>query len=167
MRANPGRALLSASLAFAGAAVLGSAVASRDQLPGQPSACRLTCLLAESFAGCGFLLVLAHVMVRGGAAVPGSGWPSGAGFAGFRRTGRAGQVRADVPESSADPGGGEPAGRGGPFPGQAQVGGQRPGEAELGVAGDNQPGPPVSGAGVADSGGGPAEDLLEQPEGVF
>ena len=36
MRANPDRALLSASLAFAGAAVLGSAVAIRDQLPGQP-----------------------------------------------------------------------------------------------------------------------------------
>jgi hypothetical protein len=34
--ANPDRALLSASLAFAGAAVLGSAVAIRDELPGQP-----------------------------------------------------------------------------------------------------------------------------------
>jgi hypothetical protein len=36
MRANPDRALLGASLAFAGAAVLGSVVAIRDQLPGQP-----------------------------------------------------------------------------------------------------------------------------------
>ena len=36
MRAIPDRALLGASLAFAGAAVLGSAVALRDQLPGQP-----------------------------------------------------------------------------------------------------------------------------------
>src|SRR5436305_13114936 len=36
MRANPDRALLGASLAFAGAAGLGSAVAVRDQLPGQP-----------------------------------------------------------------------------------------------------------------------------------
>ena len=36
MTVNPDRALLSASLAFAGAAVLGSAVAIRDQLPGQP-----------------------------------------------------------------------------------------------------------------------------------
>jgi hypothetical protein len=35
VRANPDRALLSASLAFAGAAVLGSAVAIREQLPGQ------------------------------------------------------------------------------------------------------------------------------------
>jgi hypothetical protein len=36
MRANPDRALLGTSLAFAGAAVLGSVVAIRDQLPGQP-----------------------------------------------------------------------------------------------------------------------------------
>jgi hypothetical protein len=36
MRANPDQALLGASLAFAGAAVLGSVVAIRDQLPGEP-----------------------------------------------------------------------------------------------------------------------------------
>jgi len=36
MRVNPDRALLGASLGFAGAAVLGSVVAIRDQLPGQP-----------------------------------------------------------------------------------------------------------------------------------
>jgi hypothetical protein len=36
MRANPECALLGASLAFAGAAVLGSVVAVRDQLPGEP-----------------------------------------------------------------------------------------------------------------------------------
>ena len=36
MRADPDRALLGASLAFAGAAVLGSVVAIRDQLPGEP-----------------------------------------------------------------------------------------------------------------------------------
>jgi hypothetical protein len=36
VRANPDRALLGASLAFAGAAGLGSVVAIRDQLPGQP-----------------------------------------------------------------------------------------------------------------------------------
>src|SRR4249920_4193322 len=92
---------------------------------------------------------------------------AGTGLSGFWRTGRAGQGRADVPESPADPGWGQPARRGGPFPGQAQVIGQWPGEAELGVAGDDEPGPPVGGGGVADLGGGPAEDLLEQPEGVF
>ena len=57
----------------------------------------------------------------------------------------AGQGRADVPKPAADPGRGEPPGRGGPFPGQAQVSGQRAGEAELGVGGDDQPGPPVRG----------------------
>lgn len=36
MRSGPDGALLAASLAFAGAAGLGSAVAVRDQLPGQP-----------------------------------------------------------------------------------------------------------------------------------
>jgi hypothetical protein len=36
MWADPDRALLGASLAFAGAAVLGSVVAIRDQLPGEP-----------------------------------------------------------------------------------------------------------------------------------
>ncbi len=36
MRPNPDRTLFGASLAFAGAAVLGSVVAIRDQLPGQP-----------------------------------------------------------------------------------------------------------------------------------
>ena len=36
MTADPDRALLGASLAFAGAAVLGSVVAIHDQLPGQP-----------------------------------------------------------------------------------------------------------------------------------
>ncbi len=73
----------------------------------------------------------------------------------------------DVPESPPYPGGGEPARRGGLFPGAAQVGCQVAGEAELGVAGDDQPGPPVGGVRVADLGCGPAEDLLEQAEGVF
>ena len=73
----------------------------------------------------------------------------------------------DVPESAADPGGGEPPRGGRAFPGQAKVICERPGEAELGVAGDDQPGPPVSSLRVADFRGGPAEDLLEQPEGVL
>lgn len=44
-------------------------------------------------------------------------------------------VRAEVPEPPADPGGGEPTGLAGPFPGVAQVLGEGPGEAELGVGG--------------------------------
>ena len=35
------------------------------------------------------------------------------------------------------------------------------------MGGDDQPGPPVGGLRAADLGGGPAQDLLEQPEGVF
>ena len=75
--------------------------------------------------------------------------------------------RVDVPEPAADPGGGQAAGRGGPFPGQAQVRCQRPGEPQLGVAGDDDPGPPVRCLGVSEFRGGPPEDLLEQPERVL
>jgi hypothetical protein len=41
MSADPDRALLATSLAFAGAAVLGSAVAIRENLPGQPCGIRI------------------------------------------------------------------------------------------------------------------------------
>jgi hypothetical protein len=61
----------------------------------------------------------------------------------------------------------EPARRGGSFPGAAQVSGERPGEAELGVAGDDQPGPPVRGLRVTEPRGGPSQNLLEQAESVF
>ena len=93
------------------------------------------------------------------------GRPSGAGLAGFRRTGQAGQGPVDVPEPAADPGRGQPPGRA--CPRQAQVRRQRAGEPELGMAGDDDPGPPVSGGRVTESRGGPAKDLLEQPEGVL
>ncbi len=52
----------------------------------------------------------------------------GPGFAGFRRAGQIRECLADVPEPAADPGGGQPAGRAGPLPGQPQVGGQVAGE---------------------------------------
>jgi hypothetical protein len=42
MRVDPDRALLAASLALAGAAVLGSVVAVRDQLPGEPPGVSIT-----------------------------------------------------------------------------------------------------------------------------
>jgi hypothetical protein len=95
------------------------------------------------------------------------GRPSGAGLAGFRCTGQAGQGRVDVPEPAADPGRGQPPGQGGPFPGQAQIRRQRPGEPELGMGGDDDPGPSVSGGRATEFRGGPAKDLLEQAEGVF
>jgi hypothetical protein len=46
----------------------------------------------------------------------------------------AGQGRAEVPKSSPEAGGSQPPRRGGPFPGQAQIGGQGAGEPELGMA---------------------------------
>ena len=61
------------------------------------------------------------------------------------------------PETPGGPAPGQPSRRG-PFPGQAQVCHEWPGEAELGMAGDDQPGPPVGGGRVAEIGGGPAED---------
>src|SRR6266508_5121867 len=102
-----------------------------------------------------------------GTAVGRTGWPSRAGLAGFWCTGWAGGLRADVPEPSPDPGRGEPTGRSGSLPWSAQIAGERPGEAELGVAGDDQPGPPVGGLSIADLGCGPAQGLLEQAEGVL
>lgn len=55
----------------------------------------------------------------------------------------------------------------GPFPGAAEVAGQRVGEAELGVDGYDEGGPAVGGEGVAQGGSGPAEVLFPVPEGVF
>src|SRR5438552_14997702 len=73
-------------------------------------ACRLTCAFAlcleREFPLGGF----AHVVAGRWAAVLRSWRAAGAGLAGFRRTGRAGQGRADVPEPAADPGRGEPPG---------------------------------------------------------
>jgi hypothetical protein len=83
------------------------------------------------------------------------------------RTNRMGGPRVDVPESAADPSGGEAARGGGALPGAAEVVGQRPGETQLGVAGDDQPGPAVGGLGGAELRAGPAEGLLKQPEGVL
>src|SRR6476646_10137901 len=130
-------------------------------------ACDLTSLLSvrlkSEFSPSGFL----HVVAGCGAAVLRSWGAAGAGFAGFWCTGQAGQGRVDVPEIPADPGGGEPASGGGAFPGLAQILGQRPGQPELGMRGDDQPGPAVRclrGAGLR---AGPAQDLLEQPERVL
>jgi transposase len=130
-------------------------------------ACCLTCAFAPGFEAAFASGGFPHVVAGCGAAVLRPGRAAGAGLARFRCTGGAADGRADVPKSPPDAGWGEPSRRGGAFPGQAQVGCERPGEAELGVAGDDQPGPPVRGSRGADSGGGPAQDLLEQPEGVL
>ena len=67
-------------------------------------------------------------MAGGRAAVAGAGRAPGAGLAGFWCGCEAGQCFVDVPESAADPGGGQAAGRGGALPGQAQVFGDVAGE---------------------------------------
>src|SRR2546423_13848750 len=89
-------------------------------------ACDLTSLLSVRVASEFSLGGLADVVALCGPAVDGTGWPSGTGFAGFRRTGRAGGRRADVPEIPADPGGGEPARSGGAFPRPAPSPAHRP-----------------------------------------
>ena len=76
----------------------------------------LSCLEREFPLGC-----FADVVAGCGTAVLQSWRPAGAGLAGFRRAGWLGGPRADVPESAAHAGRGEPPGRGGPFPGTAQV----------------------------------------------
>lgn len=53
------------------------------------------------------------------------------------------------------------------FPGQAQVGSERPGGGQLGEGRDRQPGPAVGGFGVADLGDGPTQGLLHEPERVL
>src|SRR5438034_2831389 len=117
-------------------------------------------------SACGFLLGLvscdglAHVVAGGRAPVLRSRWPAGSWFAGFRCAGQIGQRLADVPEPAADPGGSQASGRAGPLPGQPQVGGQVAGEIQLGVAGEDEPGPPVGGGRVAEPGPGPAENLF-------
>jgi hypothetical protein len=66
--------------------------------------------------------------------------------------GRRGDLRPDVPQPSADSGECEPARArlSGPFPRAAQVVGEGSGEAELGVHGDDEPGPLVPGLWVSD-----------------
>lgn len=73
----------------------------------------------------------------------------------------------EVRKVAADPGGGEPSRFRWGFPGQAKVGGEGAGKAELGERGDDDPGPAVGRFGVADLRNGPAQGLLEEPEGVL
>jgi hypothetical protein len=73
----------------------------------------------------------------------------------------------DVPEPAADAGRGQAAVAGGGLPGQPEVFGQAAGEVELGVRGDDEPGPPAGSGRVAQLRAGPAEDLLEEPEGYL
>src|SRR3954451_10672009 len=145
----------------------GTATSSSRSFTRRTLACRLT--LDRLFGGLrvGACIDLADVVAGCSMLVGDAGWASGAGSAGFRRVGRNGDLRSEAAKSAADPGRGQPPGCAGPFPGVAQVGGQVAGQAQLGVGGDDQPGPAVGSGGIAQLGGGPAEGLLEEPEGVF
>ncbi len=89
-----------------------------------------------------------------------------AGSGGFRCTGRRARLRVQVPEPPADPGRGEPVRFRWPFPRPAEICGERTGEAELCVGGQDEPGPAIGRGRVTEPEPGPAEGLLEQAEGV-
>lgn len=67
----------------------------------------------------------------------------------------------------ADPGRGEPVRCGGCLPGTAEVRGEGPGEPELGVGDDQNPGPAIGGLGSTQFRGGPAQGLLREAECVL
>jgi hypothetical protein len=91
----------------------------------------LTCAFAPCLERAVPLRRCAHIVAGRWMAVLGSWRASGPRLAGFQCTGQAGHGRVDVPEPAAGPGRGEPPLLGGPFPGQAQVRSERPGEAQL------------------------------------
>src|SRR5512147_245053 len=99
--------------------------------------------------------------------VSAAGWATGARPGGIRCAGREGDLRSEVAKPSTHPGGGQPSGWAGPFPAAAQVVGEVASQAQLGVAGDDQPGPAVGGVRVTQLGGGPAQVLFEESEGVL
>src|SRR5580704_7785996 len=115
----------------------------------------LELVFADGVAGC-FALVLR------------SFGPSGAGAGGFRRAGGGAGHLAGAAEPGADLARGHRRWLRGPrLPGQPGDGTQAAGEPQLGEGGDQEPGPAVGGGGVAQQRPGPAELLLEEPEGVL
>jgi hypothetical protein len=101
-------------------------------------------------------------MTGGWAAVLRTRWPTWPGAGGFRRTGWGTGFRAQVSEPPADTGWCQFVRLGRLLPGPPQIGGQRPGQPELGIGGDHQPCPPVGRFRAAKPGLGPPERLLEQ-----
>ena len=94
--------------------------------------------------------------------------PAGPGAGGFRDTGGCAQLPADVAKPAADPARCQrPGGIGLFLPGPAEIGGQGPGEQELGVRGHEDLDPAVCLAGIADLGGGEAEGALEGADRVL
>jgi hypothetical protein len=113
------------------------------QLARSGLACRLTRPPCARSLSRTRLAVLADVVAGRRAAVLRARRATGAGPAGFRRTGRTGDLRADVPEAPPYPRWGEPARLGWPFPRAARPAASCRAEPGLSVAGDDQPGPPV------------------------
>src|SRR5664280_2544127 len=97
----------------------------------------------------------------------GSFGASGAGAQAFWWTGWGAQGWGKSTKSSPDAGRGEPAGFALSFPGQAEVLDDGSGQAQLGVGGDDERGPAVGLLGGTHRGCGPAEGVLDEPEGVF
>jgi hypothetical protein len=92
---------------------------------------------------------------------------SGTGCLRFWWTGWGAQCWLKSAKSPSDAGGGEPAGFALSFPGQAQVVDEAAGQAQLGVGGDDEPGPPVGLFGGAQRWRGPTQGVLDEPEGVL
>src|SRR5207247_6516698 len=90
-----------------------------------------------------------------------------AGPAGFWRAGRTGGCVVDAGKPAADPAWGQPARLDRFLPWAAQVVSEVSGQTELGVGGQDQPGPPVGLVRMTQPGSGPAQGLLEESEGVF
>lgn len=123
--------------------------------------------IADGLEGVGAFDGLADVVAGCPVFVLGAGWLSGADTSGLGNTGQAGKAGADVPESTADPGRGEPAGGGGFLPGPAEVHDEGPGEPELGVSDDQEPGPAVRRLRGTEFRGGSAGGLLREAEDVL
>ena len=92
----------------------------------------------------------------------GSFGASWAGGSGFWWTGWGAQCWGKSSKLSSDAGGGESAGFALSFPWEAEVVDEVSGEAELGVGGEDEPGPAVGLFGGAQRGGPPAEGVLEE-----
>jgi hypothetical protein len=94
----------------------------------------------------------------------GTAWGSAVGF---RRAGRSPHHRQDSTKSAADPFGGQLVGCQRLLPGQAKIGDDRAGEAQLGIASRHGPGEPVGLLGRAGPGQSPVQGLLPKADGVL
>jgi len=102
--------------------------------------------------------------VAGSGRSAGAGRPAWAGGSGFRWPGWGAQGGGKSTKFASDPGRGQATGFRRSFPGQSMVVHEVAGEAELGVAGDDQPGPPVGLFGGANRWAGPAQGVLDEPD---